>query len=72
MVFYASKFYGLITFQRAVNSYFEADMESEFEVQIVEETRKDNSTEAKRKTSVDPESSLEAGNKRLKTANTDW
>lgn len=48
-------------------------MESEFEVQIVEETRKDtNSMEAKRKTSVDSQSGLEASNKRLKSANTDW
>ncbi|XP_041931595.1 tyrosyl-DNA phosphodiesterase 2 [Alosa sapidissima] len=58
--------------ERSVNSYFEADMESAFDVQFVEETRKENaSTEAKRKTSVDSENNPETSKKRLKTENTD-
>ncbi|XP_042566603.1 tyrosyl-DNA phosphodiesterase 2 [Clupea harengus] len=57
--------------ERALNSFFEADMESAFDVQFVEETRKENDkTEVKRKTSADPDEtkSLGASNKRLKRA----
>ena len=50
-------------------------MESAFDVQFVEETRKENDkTEVKRKTSADPDEtkSLGASNKRLKTAESGW
>ncbi|KAL2080534.1 hypothetical protein ACEWY4_024327 [Coilia grayii] len=54
--------------ERALNSFFEADMESVFDVEFEEGTRKENdSTEMKRKSSEDPETS----NKRLKKTETD-
>lgn len=55
--------------QRALNAFFEADMESVFAVDFDEETPKDNhSTDLKRKSTENTETS----NKRLKPTENTW